>query len=97
METVTISAGYRIVIPRAARESLDLRPGQEVHVVAYENRIVLIPPVAKSPSAFATHSAVSSFIKHFAVADCLCQERIAERYPPRKCVRPAHDQARPKW
>jgi AbrB family looped-hinge helix DNA binding protein len=43
METVTVSTRYQVVIPRAIRESLDVRPGQKVQVIAYENRIVLIP------------------------------------------------------
>jgi AbrB family looped-hinge helix DNA binding protein len=49
MESVRLSSKYQVVIPRRVRESLDLRPGQKVHVLPYENRIELIPvrPVAK--------------------------------------------------
>ena len=43
METVTVSTRYRIMIPRAVWEPLDLRPGQRLQVIAYENRIELIP------------------------------------------------------
>ena len=50
METVTISPKFQVVIPRALRESLRLRPGQKVQVILYGNRIELIPviPVRKA-------------------------------------------------
>lgn len=49
MESVRLSSKYQVVIPRRVRESMDLRPGQRVHVLPYGNRIELIPvrPVAK--------------------------------------------------
>jgi len=49
MESVRLSSKYRVVIPRRVREALDLRPGQELHVLGFENRIEPIPvrPVAK--------------------------------------------------
>lgn len=43
METVIISPKYQIVIPRQIRESLKLKPGMKVQVIAYSNRIELIP------------------------------------------------------
>ncbi|MBI2909722.1 MAG: AbrB/MazE/SpoVT family DNA-binding domain-containing protein [Chloroflexi bacterium] len=43
METVTVSPKFQVVIPRAIRERLSLRPGQKVQVIRYENRIELIP------------------------------------------------------
>jgi AbrB family looped-hinge helix DNA binding protein len=43
METVTISSKFQVVIPRSVRERLKLRPGQEVQVMAYGNRIEFIP------------------------------------------------------
>ena len=43
METMTISPKYQVVLPKALRESLQLRPGQKVHVFADGNSIVLIP------------------------------------------------------
>ncbi len=43
METVTVSPKFQVVIPRRIRESLDIRPGQKVQVIRYEDRIELIP------------------------------------------------------
>lgn len=43
MTTVKISSKYQIVIPRPIRDSLDLKPGQQIQVLLYENRIELIP------------------------------------------------------
>ncbi|MBM4046014.1 MAG: AbrB/MazE/SpoVT family DNA-binding domain-containing protein, partial [Planctomycetes bacterium] len=33
METVTVSPKYQVVIPRAIREALGIRPGQKVQVI----------------------------------------------------------------
>ena len=43
MQTVTVSPKYQVVIPRAIRQALDLRPGQKMQVVEYEGRVELIP------------------------------------------------------
>ena len=43
METVKISPKYQIVIPKKLREALNLSPGQKVQMVAFENRIEMIP------------------------------------------------------
>jgi len=43
MEAVTISPKYQVVIPRRIRESLNLKPGLKVQVLAYGDRIELIP------------------------------------------------------
>ncbi len=43
MATVKVSPKYQVVIPREVRESLDISPGQEVEVLAFDNRIELIP------------------------------------------------------
>jgi AbrB family looped-hinge helix DNA binding protein len=49
MNTVTISPKFQVVIPKAIREQLQLKPGQKVQAIAYENRIELIPvrPIAE--------------------------------------------------
>lgn len=43
METVTVSPKYQVVIPRSVRERLDIRPGQQMQVIPYEDRIEVIP------------------------------------------------------
>ena len=43
METVTISPKFQVVIPRAVRESLGIKPGQKIQVILYDNRIELVP------------------------------------------------------
>ncbi|GMQ81046.1 MAG: hypothetical protein BMS9Abin05_0476 [Rhodothermia bacterium] len=42
MATVKVSPKFQVVIPRQVRESMNLKPGQEVEVLRYENRIELI-------------------------------------------------------
>ena len=43
MATVTVSTKYQVVIPRAIRDSMDIRPGQKVQVICYGDRFELIP------------------------------------------------------
>ncbi len=43
METAVISPKFQVIIPRAVRQSLSIRPGQKVQIISYENRIELIP------------------------------------------------------
>jgi len=43
MEAVKISPKFQVVIPRSVREKLHLVAGQKMQVVAYGNRIELIP------------------------------------------------------
>jgi len=43
METLTLSPKYQVVIPKAVREALHLHAGQQIQVVAYDDRIELIP------------------------------------------------------
>jgi AbrB family looped-hinge helix DNA binding protein len=43
METVKISPKFQVVIPRSVREKMGLVPGQKMQVVAYGNRVELIP------------------------------------------------------
>ncbi len=43
MEKVTISPKFQVVIPRSVRERLNLKPGQQVQVIPYDDRIEFIP------------------------------------------------------
>jgi bifunctional DNA-binding transcriptional regulator/antitoxin component of YhaV-PrlF toxin-antitoxin module len=43
MYLVTISPAFEVAIPPSVCERLDLRPGQQVQVIAYENRMEFIP------------------------------------------------------
>jgi AbrB family looped-hinge helix DNA binding protein len=43
MDTLTVSPKFQVVIPKAMRELLHLRPGQELQAFLYDDRIELIP------------------------------------------------------
>jgi AbrB family looped-hinge helix DNA binding protein len=43
MDTVTVSPKYQVVIPRAVRERVRLRPGTKLQVISFDDRIELIP------------------------------------------------------
>ena len=43
MNTVTLSPKFQVVIPKAIREMLRLKPGQKIQAIVYQNRIELIP------------------------------------------------------
>lgn len=45
--TTTISSKYQIVIPRAVRRQFNLKPGQRVMFIPYQNslRLVIIPSI----------------------------------------------------
>jgi AbrB family looped-hinge helix DNA binding protein len=43
MQKVTVSPKYQVVIPKAIREALQIRPGQKMQVVEYDGRIEFIP------------------------------------------------------
>ena len=43
MSTVTVSPKFQVVIPKEVREALAIESGQKVEVIAYGNRIELIP------------------------------------------------------
>jgi AbrB family looped-hinge helix DNA binding protein len=43
METVTVSSKYQVVIPRAVRERLGIRPGQKMQIIPYDGRIEVVP------------------------------------------------------
>ena len=43
MSAVRISPKFQVVIPKEIREELQLKAGQKVEILRYENRIELIP------------------------------------------------------
>lgn len=43
MAVTTVSPKYQVVIPKAVRDELGLMAGQKVQVMAYKDRIELIP------------------------------------------------------
>lgn len=43
MPTVKISPKFQVVIPQQVREKLQLKAGQRVEVLLYDNRIELVP------------------------------------------------------
>lgn len=43
MDTVKLSPKYQVVIPKKLRKALNLTPGQQVQMVAFDNRIEMIP------------------------------------------------------
>jgi AbrB family looped-hinge helix DNA binding protein len=43
MESVTVSTKFQVVIPLKIRKLLGVKAGQKMHVIAYDNRVVLIP------------------------------------------------------
>jgi len=43
MDAVTVSPKYQVVIPLKVREMLHIKSGQKLQVIAYNNRVVLIP------------------------------------------------------
>ncbi len=43
MQAVTVSPKYQVVIPKAVRKALNLRPGQRMQVIEHYGRIEFIP------------------------------------------------------
>jgi AbrB family looped-hinge helix DNA binding protein len=50
MDAVTVSPKYQVVIPLKVRERMRVKPGQKMHVIAYDNMVVFIPvrPIKQS-------------------------------------------------
>lgn len=43
MNSVKVSPKYQIVIPRVIRESMKIRPGEQMHVFECDGRIEVVP------------------------------------------------------
>ena len=43
MEAVTVSTKFQVVIPLKVRQMLHIISGQKMQVIAYNNRVVMIP------------------------------------------------------
>jgi len=43
VQTVIISPKYQVVIPKKVRNSLQLKPGQQIQILQYQGRIEMIP------------------------------------------------------
>jgi AbrB family looped-hinge helix DNA binding protein len=43
MDAVTVSPKFQVVIPLKVRQMLHIKSGQKMQVIAYNNRVVLIP------------------------------------------------------
>ncbi len=43
MDSVTVSPKFQVVIPLKVRQMLHIKSGQKMQVIAYNNRVVLIP------------------------------------------------------
>jgi AbrB family looped-hinge helix DNA binding protein len=54
MNTVTISSKYQVVIPRQIREQFNLKPGQKIMFIPYNNtlRVVIVPPIEQAEGIF---------------------------------------------
>jgi AbrB family looped-hinge helix DNA binding protein len=50
MEPVTISSKYQVVIPREIREQFNLKPGQKIIFIPYNNtlRVVVLRPIKEA-------------------------------------------------
>jgi AbrB family looped-hinge helix DNA binding protein len=62
MDTVVISPGFEIRLPKRSREALGLAPGQRLRVVQYAGRIELVPyrPAFECPGLFGPRHDVES-------------------------------------
>jgi AbrB family looped-hinge helix DNA binding protein len=43
MDSVTVSPKFQVVIPQKIRRLLGVKAGQKMRVIAYDNKVVLIP------------------------------------------------------
>jgi AbrB family looped-hinge helix DNA binding protein len=54
MHTVTISSKYQVVIPRQIREQFNLKPGNKIMFIPYNQtlRVVIVPPIEQAIGMF---------------------------------------------
>jgi AbrB family looped-hinge helix DNA binding protein len=50
VEEVTLSSKNQVVVPKEARNALNLKPGEKIRVVVMDNRVVLVKK-SKDPVA----------------------------------------------
>ncbi len=43
MNQVTVSPKFQVVIPQSIRKGLGLKPGQKLRVIAYDDKVIMIP------------------------------------------------------
>jgi len=43
MNIVTVSPKFQVVIPRHIRQMMDVKPGQRMKVIAYDNQVTFVP------------------------------------------------------
>jgi len=50
MQPVTISTKYQVVIPREIRKQFNLKPGQKIMFIPYNNtlRVILVAPIKEA-------------------------------------------------
>jgi len=50
VKPVTISSKYQVVIPREIREQFNLKPGQKIMFIPYNNtlRVILVRPIKEA-------------------------------------------------
>ena len=50
MEAVTISSKYQVVIPREVREQFNLKPGQKIMFIPYNNvlHVIIVPSIKQA-------------------------------------------------
>jgi AbrB family looped-hinge helix DNA binding protein len=50
MKAVTISSKYQVVIPREIREQFNLKPGQKIMFIPYNNtlRVIFVRPIKEA-------------------------------------------------
>ena len=54
MNPVKISSKYQVVIPRPIREQFNLKPGQKIMFIPYNEtlRVVIVPPIEEAEGIF---------------------------------------------